>query len=186
MTERVNRRDLILHCASELFLSQGYSATSIRQISDAAGVTEAAIYYHFKDGKRGLLQSVVECEMPDMMSALDGCEDIDSLHELVTCLLSHLAETGREKMDRIRWFIVDAPNMTDEERALFYNKHLKFHAALAKLVEPFRPRNASMIAWIIITALFGYGHTFWNLGLESVVYVSPEQFIAEFADLFAD
>jgi AcrR family transcriptional regulator len=65
MSDRINRKDLIIEIASDLFLKQGYEATSVRQIADAVGVTEAALYYHFKEGKRELLQAVFACQMPN-------------------------------------------------------------------------------------------------------------------------
>ena len=40
-------RNTILESAKELFAQKGYSASSIREISQAAGVTKPVIYYHF-------------------------------------------------------------------------------------------------------------------------------------------
>ena len=40
-------RDRILDVARELFNEQGYDKTSLRQIAEPLGFTQAAIYYHF-------------------------------------------------------------------------------------------------------------------------------------------
>ncbi|HEV2889553.1 MAG TPA: helix-turn-helix domain-containing protein [Frankiaceae bacterium] len=40
-------REQILRAALELFSSQGYDATSLRQIAERLGLTKAALYYHF-------------------------------------------------------------------------------------------------------------------------------------------
>lgn len=40
-------RDLILRVAAQLFRQQGYSATTLRQIADKAGMKAGSIYYHF-------------------------------------------------------------------------------------------------------------------------------------------
>ena len=40
-------REQILGTALELFRSQGYDATSLRQIAERLGLTKAALYYHF-------------------------------------------------------------------------------------------------------------------------------------------
>ena len=40
-------RDQILRAALELFSTQGYDATSLRQIAERLGLTKAALYYHF-------------------------------------------------------------------------------------------------------------------------------------------
>ncbi|MGX7184122.1 TetR/AcrR family transcriptional regulator [Enterococcus pallens] len=38
----------ILETAEQLFMNQGYEATSTRQIADALGITQPNLYYHFK------------------------------------------------------------------------------------------------------------------------------------------
>jgi AcrR family transcriptional regulator len=38
----------ILDVAEQLFMTQGYQATSTRQITQILGVTQPTIYYHFK------------------------------------------------------------------------------------------------------------------------------------------
>jgi AcrR family transcriptional regulator len=42
-----NTRDRILDVALELFTTQGYDKTSLRQIAERIGFSKAAIYYHF-------------------------------------------------------------------------------------------------------------------------------------------
>ncbi|MGO9964476.1 MAG: TetR/AcrR family transcriptional regulator [Acidimicrobiales bacterium] len=42
-----NTRQRILDIALDLFITQGYDATSIRQIAERLGFSKASIYYHF-------------------------------------------------------------------------------------------------------------------------------------------
>lgn len=51
-------RQRILDTARRLFCARGYERTPVRAISDALGVTKAAIYYHFK-AKDDLLDAIV-------------------------------------------------------------------------------------------------------------------------------
>ena len=51
-------RNSILESARKLFAQKGYAASSIREISQAAGVTKPVIYYHFKD-KEHLYQELM-------------------------------------------------------------------------------------------------------------------------------
>jgi len=53
-TPREGTRTLLLEAARRLFAEQGIEATTIRQISEAAGVTERTFYRYF-DGKEGLV-----------------------------------------------------------------------------------------------------------------------------------
>jgi TetR/AcrR family transcriptional regulator, mexJK operon transcriptional repressor len=55
-------RERILQVARTAFVELGYDAVSMQEIADAARLTKAAIYYHFRD-KQELLQAVVIAEM---------------------------------------------------------------------------------------------------------------------------
>ena len=44
---RIGTREEILATALDLFLAQGYDATSLREISERLDITKAALYYHF-------------------------------------------------------------------------------------------------------------------------------------------
>jgi AcrR family transcriptional regulator len=52
-------RSAIDQAAKRLFRAQGYEATTVRQIADAAGVTERTFYRYF-DGKQGLVAEDVD------------------------------------------------------------------------------------------------------------------------------
>lgn len=70
MPESPKTRAEILRVALELFRSQGYDATSLREIAERLGLTKAALYYHF----RAKEQIVVELTKPflDGLSAILG------------------------------------------------------------------------------------------------------------------
>ncbi|WP_223864366.1 TetR/AcrR family transcriptional regulator [Streptomyces sp. 5-6(2022)] len=55
-------KDRILDVAERLFGERGYAATSLRAVTDAAGVNVAAVNYHF-GSKEGLLRAVVDRAM---------------------------------------------------------------------------------------------------------------------------
>jgi AcrR family transcriptional regulator len=52
-------REDILSAALDLFAEQGFAGTSVRQIAQAVGVAESALYYHFRGGKDEILKAVV-------------------------------------------------------------------------------------------------------------------------------
>ncbi len=56
--EQDDARSRILETATRLFAEKGFAATSIREISQAAGVTNPTIYYHF-GSKSGLYHCIV-------------------------------------------------------------------------------------------------------------------------------
>lgn len=63
MTAREPRRDdtrrRILDGAQELFGRNGFDGTTVRQIASRVGLTDAALYYHFKS-KREILRAIWE------------------------------------------------------------------------------------------------------------------------------
>src|SRR5919106_2864262 len=52
-------RARIQAAALELFISRGFSQTSLREIADQLGVTKAALYYHFPS-KAELIRSIIQ------------------------------------------------------------------------------------------------------------------------------
>ncbi|MFI6393390.1 TetR/AcrR family transcriptional regulator [Nonomuraea sp. NPDC050547] len=56
-----DRRELIIRQAARLFVAQGYHATGMDEIGEAAGVTGPAIYRHFT-GKDDLLLAIVAAD----------------------------------------------------------------------------------------------------------------------------
>jgi AcrR family transcriptional regulator len=61
-TAQAGGRARILQVARAAFVERGYAAVSMQEIADAAGLTKAAIYYHFRD-KQELFEAVVLAEM---------------------------------------------------------------------------------------------------------------------------
>jgi AcrR family transcriptional regulator len=64
----VNTIERILNHSMRLFLERGYHGTSIDDITQAAGLTKGALYWHFKS-KEDLLKKIIE---KYEMSFLDG------------------------------------------------------------------------------------------------------------------
>lgn len=52
-------RERILRAAERLFAEKGYAATAVHEITDAAGVNRALLYYYFED-KQSLYASVID------------------------------------------------------------------------------------------------------------------------------
>jgi len=52
-----------------LFATQGYDATSVREIVEGAGVTKPTLYYHFRS-KEGLAKALVSVPLSDLVEQL--------------------------------------------------------------------------------------------------------------------
>ncbi|MBN2303722.1 MAG: TetR/AcrR family transcriptional regulator [Anaerolineae bacterium] len=185
MTGRENRRDQILEAATRLFMQQGYAATSVREIAEAVGCTEAALYYHFKDGKRALLQAVVEENIPDLIRTVERCQEVESLRAFIVCFARGLAHKARRDMvTKLRWLSSEFHNLSVEEHVLIYAKHTRFREALARSVRRFVSTDvdAEHIAWLLVFVMFGYGQLMITMGMASAVDFDEDGFIERLAD----
>ena len=60
-------REAVLRAAIDLFITQGYDATSISDLAGALGVTKSAVYHHFPS-KESLLAAALD----EALAGLDG------------------------------------------------------------------------------------------------------------------
>lgn len=71
---RAGRRAELLATAGEVFASQGYSATTVRKVADAAGILGGSLYYHF-DSKESMADEILSTFLDDMWAAYDRVLD---------------------------------------------------------------------------------------------------------------
>jgi AcrR family transcriptional regulator len=85
----MTRKDAILKAATELFVENGYDATSTAKIAERAGVAQGTIFHHFGKKKNILLQ-IAEITALEFYAAVDSL-DIDELNGL-EALKAHMLE----------------------------------------------------------------------------------------------
>ncbi len=64
-------RELLLDAALQLFAERGFAATTVRQIGRAAGVTDAAIYFHFAN-KAAIFDALMAQGGPPLLLRIAG------------------------------------------------------------------------------------------------------------------
>lgn len=138
------RRD-ILAAAKRLFLSQGFTATPMRQIAREVGVTPAAIYNHYP-GKDQLFTAVLQDAAPyDELFALFSQIEADSAEELVRRTFRAALASVAEHQDYLQLALIDA-----QERA---------GAALAAFLPQMLPRGQLLHRRLVaLDAARRYGH----------------------------
>jgi AcrR family transcriptional regulator len=90
---QADTRARIEEVALELFVTQGYSNTSLQQIADRIGVTKAALYYHFpskSDLVLGLV-SPLKHDVEDMLAEAEAAECTD-LQTVLAAFFDTLAD----------------------------------------------------------------------------------------------
>jgi AcrR family transcriptional regulator len=100
-------RRAILRVAQQLFMEHGYRAVSTRQIADACGLTQPALYHYFTD-KQDLYVAVVREELARTQAALEriagrGEAVEERLRKSVLFLLSAAAHDHMLMLHDIRY-----------------------------------------------------------------------------------
>lgn len=96
---RIGTREQILDTALELFTTQGYDATSLRQIADRLHLTKAALYYHFQ-AKELLLLELTRPWLDGMsrlvtaLRSAEPCEPRPVLEAYLDLFIDHVAVLG--------------------------------------------------------------------------------------------
>src|SRR3989304_4777794 len=97
-------RPAILAAARHLFAERGFAGTSMREIAEAAGVSKAAIYHHFRD-KRRLYRELLDEGITTLTAAMRRLPDEGPARaQLARILLLHL-EFARAHADLLRMMV---------------------------------------------------------------------------------
>jgi AcrR family transcriptional regulator len=120
-------RSRILEAALELFRTKGYSDVSMNDVAKAAGVTKAALYYHFVD-KADLYTKVSLDRIESIRQAMD--ESVGEGGDL-RGRLERLALVGFDRLQNE----VYQPHLHAHEH-LGEAHHQELHAAMDRLEEP--------------------------------------------------
>lgn len=119
---REKRRKAILEAARQVFLRQGYGATSLNDIVGVSGGSLATLYDLF-GGKAGLFQAMIEEECENFFGhldfdTLDGKKPPEALREIATLFLDGVLQQPR--MSLLRVIVAEVPQFP-EVGSIFYN-----------------------------------------------------------------
>ncbi|RFU87152.1 TetR/AcrR family transcriptional regulator [Streptomyces triticagri] len=70
-TPAPERRRQLLATAAEVFAAEGYNATTVRRIADAAGMLAGSLYYHF-DSKESMLDEILSGFLDELWEGYDA------------------------------------------------------------------------------------------------------------------
>jgi AcrR family transcriptional regulator len=138
-------RSEILDVAMELFTSQGFDGTSLRQISERLGITKAALYYYFP-GKDDMMRALV-APMADAVSALlerlEAARDLrewaDALEWVIGMVFEHVAffrllERNRHAVQQLH----ESFHELDDHLQMHERVEAAVHAAASSIEEEIR------------------------------------------------
>jgi AcrR family transcriptional regulator len=153
----------ILATAKRLFVAKGYHGMSMREISEALGVSKAALYYHFKD-KEELFLAILRAYLNEMSSLLDQitAEPLPS-REKIRVFVETVLTQPAEQRATIRLASQEINQLSPEARRAFgelYRDHFihKIGVILQQGMDQgdFRRIPEEVAVWALLGIMFPY------------------------------
>ena len=153
-------RKRLLSCATQLFTRKGYTATTVREIVEAAGVTKPVLYYYFRN-KEGIYLELLRGAFAKFDALLDASRaQRGSATEGLLRLSDQAFSLFMENMEvaKLMYSIYYGPPQ-GAPLFDFDTYHLKFHEAIRHLVKKgirnreFHKGNAENMMWAILGAV---------------------------------
>jgi len=123
-----DRREEIVSTATELFYKFGFQKATMRDICRKIGITQAALYYHFRN-KEEILYTIIERSSNNLHLLLRSCflEDTDPIERLKNAISQHIlsikhAREGAKIIIEDKRFLGGDLNrlVKEKEKAVFY------------------------------------------------------------------
>lgn len=152
-------RELLIEEATKLFYERGCGNASIRDIVSAAGVTNTAVYNHFKN-KDHLIFVVIDKIGTDFLKVIEEAQakhdhPLDRLKEMI---YQHI-RIGRERNMEFKIYLEEEYHLKPEYRKIILDQHrIIYDAYMSNLVELekmglLRPINKVIANFNIIAAI---------------------------------
>ncbi len=181
-----NTYDTILQVANRLFVRQGYTATSIRQIAEEVGIGKATVYHHFAD-KEAIVLALLKKNLDERQMML---EDVKAESDPRRCIEAAVTASLRflfETMEIIQIVRREVPSGRAQMLSRYMTFLQEFKALMADALQQGRrqgvfravdPAEASHVLLTMIQGTFAVAHTSGERPR------SPEQAAASLLDIF--
>jgi AcrR family transcriptional regulator len=163
MTSENDLREQILATAKSMFIQQGYHGLAMRQISEALGVSKAALYYHFKD-KEELFLAILTSYLNDIESLLDRIlAEQASNRDRIGMFVAEVLRQPAEQRAVIRLASQEMAQLSAAARKDFDQLYRqKFIGKLAQIFQQgvdageFRPLQTEVATWALMGIMYPY------------------------------
>ncbi len=131
---RRRRRDEMLRAASELFLEQGYEATSTAEIAERLGIRRGSVYYYL-DTKEELLFELMENVYTGFRLAVDEirASDLNALEKLRQLIRYHVKYLI-ENLVQTTLYLTEFRSLSAEHQAVVVDQEAAYKRAVFELI----------------------------------------------------
>jgi TetR/AcrR family transcriptional regulator len=150
-------REELMRAALTLFTQRGYSATTVRELVEAAGVTKPVLYYYF-GSKEGLFLELMRTHFGRLEAVVDVYRKGEgNVRKRLTAMLNTGFAYVQQDRDFIR--LMHAAYFGPPGEAPYFDfdaYHQRYHDLITRFFTEgiergeFRPGNAGDMAWIIL------------------------------------
>ena len=172
MTQRLKRaesreltRKRLLDAAERLFARNGFDATSVDDVAEAAGFSKGALYYNF-ESKDELLEALVERNIADLVMSLEAAlADAHTIEEKLAAAQRLLTEQERHQQGgRFEFEVLVQARRDPKLKRMVRKAYEQMSSAIAGLIdEQFSaagvspPMPADQLAIAIVAGSLGHG-----------------------------
>ncbi len=179
-------REKILQAAAKLFVRQGYTATSVNQISKEAGIGKATVYHHFPD-KQAIAYSLLDrssYRVRDALSEVSAEADPRRRIEAIAGAAIRLRDESFDLFQVIRREVPDSRARLHTQLAailLGYTTQVTnaIQAGIGQGI--FRPVDPSMAARALLTMVTGL---YVQIYLSGNRFADPEKMLHSMLEIF--
>lgn len=188
MPDMPDMHDRISETATSLFVERGFSGVAMREISEACGITKAALYYHFAS-KAQLLYAICEDYLDGNAAVveaavLDGGTSEAQLRRLVRGLFA----VPGERRAILRLALHDLDRLDDEDQKVFFEAYRERFTDPVKRIftqgaanGEFRPFDPALLVWFMV----GMAYPYFGLPESTSVATGPDT-VDRLLDVFID
>lgn len=175
------KRSNILNNASELFVAEGFSRSSMTQLAEACDISKANLYHYYPD-KESILFHILDEHMDEILAALTRSfeqSDTDNrLHALIDSLLT-LYQNADYKH---RILLNDLQILPEEKQSIIRNKEREIVNIFKNAILLQYPHYGSTPRHLATTAMIVLGAINW-----SFTWFKPGKglSVAQYAEFFS-
>ncbi|MCA9522745.1 MAG: TetR/AcrR family transcriptional regulator, partial [Myxococcales bacterium] len=142
-TDKARTQESILVAATDLFVSNGYDGTTMRDIAEKAGVSRATVFWHFSD-KASVFRETLNRMLAPFRASLERSWDEVPLEERLEAQLSvseeFAVQHGKEIFAVITWAL-ESPPLRSMVLDTLLDLNQRFGGMLAETVAELLPEE---------------------------------------------
>ncbi len=123
--ERIRQlaKERILTAAMELFIEQGYHATSISKIAEHASISKGLLYNYFK-GKTELLATMVDRRVADMVEVMEQAQNMETPERQLEYIIAGAIDNVFSNPEVFRFYLHLQTQPEADQELLPYSRFL--------------------------------------------------------------